>query len=164
VAIDDTGGELRASEPKTWRQVENANPFPAFSPDGHWIAYQATDSGPYNVYVRHFPDTGRQWPISNAGGTFPVWSRTSEELFFRTDDQTLMVTTYDTTGDVFKAGTPRQWSPVHLFNSGLGQNFDRAPDGRFAVLLSEEGQRNEPSYVILALNFFDEVKRRLGQK
>ena len=92
-----------------------------------------------------------------------MWSRTSQELFFRTDDQALMVVTYDTTGGVFKAGTPRLWSPTRLYHSGLGQNFDRAPDGRFAVLLPEEGQKNEPSYVILALNFFDEVKRRLRQ-
>jgi len=32
------------------------------------------------------------------------------------------------------------------------------------VLLSEEAQTNESSYVILAMNFLDELKRRLGQK
>jgi serine/threonine-protein kinase len=164
VAIDNAGGELRASEPVLWRQDNNPISFPAFSPDGHWIAYQAADSGMYEIYVRHYPDTGRQWPISIAGGTFPVWSRTSKELFFRTEDQVLMVATYDTTGAVFKAGTPRVWSPTRLFNVGLVQNFDHAPDGRFAVLLPEEGQKNEPSYVILAQNFFSEVKRRLGEK
>jgi serine/threonine-protein kinase len=164
VAIDHTGGELRASEPVLWRQSKDSSPRAAFSPDGQWVAYQAADSGVYEIYVRHFPDTGRQWPISTAGGSFPVWSRTSKELFFRTEDQALMVATYDTTGDVFKAGTPRLWSPTRLFNNGLAQNFDRAPDGRFAALLPEEGQKNEPPNVILALNFFDEVKRRLGQK
>jgi serine/threonine-protein kinase len=164
VAINITGGELRASEPVPWLEVNTNNPFPAFSPDGQWIAYQTYDSGEYEVYVRHYPDSGRQWPISIAGGTFPVWSRTSKELFFRTDEQVLMVATYETAGAVFKAGTPREWSPTRLFNSGLGQNFDLAADGRFAALLAEEGQKNEPPYVILALNFFSEVKRRLGQK
>jgi serine/threonine-protein kinase len=164
VTIDSTGGELRASEPQTWLPGHKAVANPSFSPDGQWIAYQATDSGEYEVYVRHYPDTGRQWPISTAGGMIPVWSRTSKELFFRTDNQALMVVTYDTTGGVFTAGTPRPWSPTRLFNTGTLRNFDRAPNGRFAVLLSEEGQKNAPSYVILALNFFDEVKRRLGRK
>jgi serine/threonine-protein kinase len=165
VAIDNTGGELRASEPVPWRQDNNAIGFPAFSPDGQWIAYQAADSGVYEVYVRHYPDTGRQWQISIAGGMYPVWSRTTNELFFRTDDQALMVATYDTTSGIFKAGTPRLWSPTRLLDIPGGvHNFDRAPDGRFAVLLSEKGQKNEPPTVILALNFIDEVKRRLGQK
>jgi serine/threonine-protein kinase len=165
VAIDNTGGELRAvTEPVPWRPDNHAISYPAFSPDGQWIAYQATDSGEYEVYVRHYPDTGRQWPISTAGGMIPVWSRTSNELFFRTDEQVLMVATYDTTGGIFKASTPRPWSPTRLFNTGTLRNFDQAPDGRFAVLLSEEAQTNESSYVILAMNFLDELKRRLGQK
>jgi serine/threonine-protein kinase len=43
------------------------------SPNGRWLAYEANDSGAFQVYVRPFPnvDTGR-WQISNGGGTQPL--------------------------------------------------------------------------------------------
>ena len=74
-----------------WK-VGTPQPFPAaggrqfepmFSPDGRWIAYHSDSAGPLEVYVRSFPDTGRQWPVSTNGGQDPVWSRTSRELFYR---------------------------------------------------------------------------------
>jgi Tol biopolymer transport system component len=41
---------------------------PMFSPDGKWLAYQANDLGPFEVYVRPFPGPGGTWRISTAGG------------------------------------------------------------------------------------------------
>ena len=69
-----------------------------------------------------------------------MWSRSGNELFYRTEDNRLMVSTYTVVGDSFVAGKPRLWSDTRLVNMGLTQNFDLAPDGkRFAVLMSAEG-------------------------
>jgi serine/threonine-protein kinase len=47
----------------------------AFHPNGRWIAYQSTERGPYEVFVRPFPDVNRtRWAISSGGGTRPLWS------------------------------------------------------------------------------------------
>ena len=54
-----------------------------FSPDGRWIAYHSDEAGPLEVFVRSFPDSGRQYAVSTTGGQDPVWSRTSQELFYR---------------------------------------------------------------------------------
>jgi serine/threonine-protein kinase len=114
------------------------------------------------VYVRAFPDRGRQWAISADGGTLPVWSRTGNKLFYRTEDNRLMVSTYKVEGDAFVAERPRVWSNTRLFNMGLTQNFDLAPDGeRFAVLMSAEGAELRRTQHMLVLNFFEEVRRRV---
>jgi serine/threonine-protein kinase len=161
-AVDISAGTLRLAEPVAYRHTASNNAYPAFSPDGRWMAYMSTDSGGYDVYVRGFPDTGRQWPISTGGGTLPVWSRTANELFYRTDDLRLMVVPYTVTGDTFVAGRPRVWSDRRLHNLGITATFDLAPDGkRFAAVFPAEAPQAAPAHVALMLNFFDEVRRRV---
>jgi eukaryotic-like serine/threonine-protein kinase len=92
VPIATKSGSPVVGEPATFRELSAGNPVPTVSPDGRWVAYASTESGVYEVYVRAFPDTGRQWAVSTGGGSFPVWSSTGNELFYRTEDQYLMVT------------------------------------------------------------------------
>src|SRR5262249_32688450 len=44
-----------------------------FSPDGHWVAYQSNESGPYEIYIRTFPGPGEQWQVSMSGGISARW-------------------------------------------------------------------------------------------
>ena len=42
---------------------------PAISPDGRWMAYSSNESGPYQVYVRPFPNVeDGKWQVSTGGG------------------------------------------------------------------------------------------------
>ena len=46
------------------------------SPDGRWLAYEANDSGRFEIYVRPFPEVNSgRWQVSTAGGTRPLWAR-----------------------------------------------------------------------------------------
>ena len=113
--------------------------------------------------VRAFPDKGTKVQVSNAGGTMPVWSR--QELLYRTADQRIMAASYTVEGGVFKAQKPRVWSRKQIANLALAVNFDLASDGkRLAVLMPTGSQepREAQSHVILEMNFFDEVRRRVG--
>jgi Tol biopolymer transport system component len=56
---------------------------PAVSADGQWIAYVADDTGRNEVFVRRFPLQGPRLQASRGGGEEPVWSRDSNELYFR---------------------------------------------------------------------------------
>ncbi|AMY09567.1 Serine/threonine-protein kinase PrkC [Luteitalea pratensis] len=162
-AVDVDAGRLRITEAVPYQQATSNNSSPAFSPDGRWMAYMSTDSGRHEVHMRAFPDTGRQWSISTAGGIFPVWSRTATELFYRAEDLRLMVVPYTATNDTFVAGRPRVWSDRRLHNLGLIGTFDLAPDGkRFAAVLSAEAPQPARQQVTLMLNFFDEVRRRVA--
>jgi serine/threonine-protein kinase len=165
VPVESVSGQMRAGEPQLFLKTSTANAFAAFSPDGRWLAYGDAEAGRYEVYVRAFPDNGAKMQISNAGGTWPMWSRTGHELFYRTEDQRIMAANYSVKGEAFAADKPRVWSTKQLANLGLGLNFDLAPDGkRFVVLMPAEGPepRETQSHVKLMTNFFDEVRRRVA--
>jgi len=137
--------------------------YPAFSPDGRWIAYKSIESEDSEIYVRAFPDKGGKWRISNNGGTFAVWSKNGRELFYRTPDQQIMVVSYTAKGDSFVPDKPRLWSEKRLADTSFFQNIDISPDGkRFLVLMPVEapGQQRANNQVTFLENFFDEVRRR----
>ena len=74
--------------------------------------------------------------ISNAGGMMPVWSRNARELFYRTDDQRILVANYAANGETFVAETPRAWLGEQLADTGLAPNFDLGK--RFIGLMPAE--------------------------
>ena len=162
VQVDATGGQLRAGAAELFLQTPSALPFPALSPDGRWIAYADGTSGSYEVYVRAFPDRGNRWLISSGGGSMPQWSRSGRQLFYRTEDSRIMVATYSSEGDTFRADKPSVWSRTKLANTGLTPNFDLSPDGmRAVVLMSAEGPApaDADSHAILVVNAVDELRR-----
>jgi hypothetical protein len=74
----------KPGEPKPFLNSPFNEEYPAFSPDGRWLAYASNESGNTEVYVRSFPSPGGKWQVSTGGGGFPKWSRSSKELFYRT--------------------------------------------------------------------------------
>ena len=150
---------LRAGTPEPFLRTPAAAPSIAFSPDGHWLAYSSTESGAYQVYVRAYPDKGATRQISDSPSAFPVWSPNGRELFYRTGDQRIMVVDYTVKGDAFETGKPRPWVGQLLADVGNNRPYDLSPDGRrFAVFTPGVRQTR----VMLLVNFFDEVRRRVA--
>ena len=164
--VESDGAGLRVGKPEIFLQTQFNEREPSFSPDGRWLAYASDESGAYQVYVRSFPDKGGKWQISNSGGTYPTWSRNGRELFFRSDDNRIMVANYTVKGDSFAAEKPRLWSDKKLADFGpvgIG-NYDLAPDGkRIAALMPAESAEAQPaqSHVVFLMNFADELRRRV---
>jgi serine/threonine-protein kinase len=162
--LEDQGGQLKAGKPEQFLQNQSSDIEPAFSPDGHWLAYSSNESGKYEVYVRTFPQPasgqGRKWQISNNGGTAPLWWRTSRELVYLVGDQ-LMVVNYSVNADSFVAEKPGSWIEIEKLD---GAAYDLAADGkRVAVLTSAhipEAPKPEREVTFL-FNFFDELRRRV---
>ena len=122
---------------------------PAISPDGRWLAYSSNESGRPEVYVQPFPGGGRRWPVSRAGGTQPVWSRTSPELFFRQNEAVVAV-----------AGRPPFDGAVTLFEAPWARSdYDVAPDGEGFVMIRSANPSAARIHVIL--NWADELERRV---
>jgi serine/threonine-protein kinase len=140
--------------------------YPAFSPDGLWLAYQSNESGSREVYVRPFPGPGGRWQISTGGGSLPVWSRDGHELLFETADQRVMAVTYTAKGDTFAAGKPRVWTGTRLRDGGNASNYDLSTDGkRLAAMVAEDANGEKPpTHLTFLLNFFDELRRRAPGK
>lgn len=114
-----------------------------FSPDGRFIAYDASESSPdlrapsadrQQVFVQPFPPTGARFQISRDGGTLPRWSRNGE-LFFQAPDGTMMSTSIKTSSS-FEFTTPKP-----LFRIELTDSFAVTNDGqRFLVKVPEEAE------------------------
>jgi serine/threonine-protein kinase len=158
---DPTAG-WRAGKPAAFVRSPAVDGFGAFSPDGRWLAYQSTEGGGAEVFVRPFPGPGGKWQISTGGGRYPVWSRNGKELFYQTDDGSIWVASYVAEGDSFRAEKPREWSPGRILPLATAiRAFDLHPDGlRLAVLRAPyEEAAARRNHVVLILNFFDELRR-----
>ena len=81
--------------------------------------------------------------------------------FSATIDGRIMVVSYSTDGDVFKADKPRQWSERRLMQRPRYRPFDIHPDGERLALFaaSESAARSKQDRIVLVFNFFDEVRR-----
>jgi len=161
------GAGLHPRDPKVFLRSSSDERHPSISPDGQWLAYVSNESGKFQVYVQTFPNRGGKWQISNDGGMYPGWSRSSRELFFRTMDNQIMVAAYTANRDSFQPGKPRMWSANVLANAGSWGNYDLSRDGQRVVALlpsgGVEGLRTQ-NHIVFLLNFFDELRRRVRPK
>jgi eukaryotic-like serine/threonine-protein kinase len=134
------------------------------APDGRWLAYEANDSGRFNVYVRPFPDVSSgYWQVSTDGGTRPLWARNSQELFYLSP-----------TGDLMRVGvalgpTWAATAPTRLFEGSYGaaanqsgRTYDVAPDGKRFLMIKAGGRREQtavPTSLVVVQNWREELKR-----
>jgi serine/threonine-protein kinase len=167
LAVEIGAGEMRAGESQSFVKTASQLNFPAVSRDGRWLAYANAEAGPYEIYVRALANRGPQVQVSNAGGTMPFWSNNGHELFYRTEDQRIMVVRYTVKGGSFVPERPRVWFGKRLSNVGLALNLDLDPEGkRFIALMTAETaeSRESQSHVMVVTNFFDELRRRVAAK
>ncbi len=164
VPLEVTSAGLKAGTPENLMQTPVEERHPAFSPDGHWMAYTSNETGRYEVYVRRFPDTGGKWTVSAGGGHYPVWSKNGRDLFYRTEDGQVMVAPYSIKGDAFAADAPRKFADKKLALMSANGSYDVAPDGRIVGLFpaEDEGSARAQSHVTFLINFADEIRRRVG--
>jgi serine/threonine-protein kinase len=138
------------------------------SPNGRWLAYEADDTGLFEVYVKPFPDvdSGR-WQVSMNGGTRPVWARDGRELFYLAQDGAVMRVAV-TGGPTWTGGLPTKVLDGRYLASLGGnyqRNYDIAPDGRF--LMMKEGISDAtgvPPQIVVVENFDEELKRLMPTK
>jgi hypothetical protein len=161
--LETQDGQLKAGKPEQF--LQSSGYVPAFSPDGHWLAYSSNASGKYEVYVRAFPPPpagqAGQWQISNAGGRVPVWSRNGHELIYQAGDQ-LVAVSYSVDGDSFVHERPRVW-----IDKLGGTAWDLAPDGKRVAVVTPVAAVEAPKpdhEVTILFNFFDELRRRVPVK
>jgi dipeptidyl aminopeptidase/acylaminoacyl peptidase len=139
----------------------------AISPDGRWLAYQANDSGAWDVYVQSLSrreGVGR-FTVSTDGGTQPRWASDGRELFYISPRNEMMRVRV-AGGDTWAAGKPEKIfdaSPYYL----TGPNnpffmYDVARDGRFLMLKpvgeSSTSGEERASFVVVQ-HWFEELKR-----
>jgi serine/threonine-protein kinase len=101
---------------------------PRVSPDGHWVAYQSSESGRPEVYVQRFPEGGSRTQVSADGGNMPLWPRRADALFYTHGNTIVRVAVK--TSPMFTLGERRvvatgDW----LVGFGSHPNYDVSADG-----------------------------------
>jgi Tol biopolymer transport system component len=128
-----------------------------FSPDGSWIAYESSESGRREIYVRPYAEGSGKWQISTDGGRYVRWARHGRELFYVKDDGSLMVADVFVQEGAFRSGTPRllfKANPVlsnHSSDTQLDIPYDVTRDGQrflFTERLTSAGRQTSLTIVL----------------
>jgi eukaryotic-like serine/threonine-protein kinase len=120
---------------------------PRLSPDGKWVAYQSSESGSSEIYVRPFrPEAvAATVQVSSGGGHEPRWSHAGNELFYRTNDWQVWSVNW-------RSGKQIEFSkPVMLFRLPEGAQYD-VVDGKRFLVIEPAGPTSGPLFVILNWN------------
>mgnify|MGYP000980405785 CR=1 FL=1 len=138
----------------------------AVSPDGTLAAYRSDESGQDALYVRSFPTPGERTIVYSGSVAGMSWSPAGSTLYAGTGpnepviavrlqrDPVPVVLGVDTLFTDPSGVEPRPGSTLH-------------PDGdRFILAVSagaiEAADAEEPDRLILVMNFFEELRRRVG--
>ena len=139
------------------------------SPDGRWLAYEANDTGRFEIYIRPFPDTTRgHWLASTNGGTQPLWARNGRELFYFAPDGALMRVAASG-GPAWRAGAPTKlFEGRYVVRTGSlpQRTYDIAADGQRFLMMKAPGSdaTNAPPQLIVVQHFDEELKRLVPTK
>ncbi len=137
----------------------------ALSHDGKWVAYESTETGNNEVYVRPFPGVdGGKWQVSTGGGYNPVWSFSGRELFY-VDGSGQLVAAQVETSSGFQVGERRPLFSLtdrQLYQGPNYASWDVAPDdSRFLFIQPVAGAGQGGHDLIVVENFFAELKQKL---
>ena len=137
-----------------------ATPFDEYdsnlSPDQRWLAYASNETGDLEVYVRSFADPGRNWRISSAGGSMPVWRGDVKELFYLSPDGHLMSVAI-AAGSTFDPGMPTSLFETRVRHARLRQ-YDVSPDGQ-RILLNRMVDEEDTTPITLDQNWLMGIRR-----
>jgi len=115
------------------------------------------------VFVRPFPNVGDgRWQVSTSGGGEPVWAHSGRELFYKSPDSQVMVATV-TAGPSFEVRDRKAlFSSADYDNDLEHPRFNLSPDDQ--RLLTSRKATSTLVDLVLVLNWFEELKRRVGGK
>jgi eukaryotic-like serine/threonine-protein kinase len=142
-----------------------ARATPAFSPDGHWVAYSASenDSSGTQVYVQPFPPTGTRFQLSASTGDLPhhpLWTADGKELLYVPRVGQLEAVTVETKPTVvFGKAVP----VVRTFPTAAPstpRTFDMAPNGKIlgVVVPGQNAAAGTQRIIQVVLNWFEDLK------
>ena len=138
----------------------------AFSPNGDWIAYAASDGGGFgpvnHIFVEPFPATGARHRVTRRFGVYPVWSHDGTAIFFRRPTRRGRVVRVDIETEPSFGFSEERDTLVPTNSVILHRSFDPMPDGeRFVTLVPADGNQDTTPRVNIVLNWTEELKERV---
>jgi len=154
-------GQLTPAVPERVRAVQGD-----LSPDGRWLAYSSNESGRNEVFIRTLSEPGASVRVSRDGGEAPLWNLNGGELFFRHDDDVMVVDVRPAVASrserrdaTLVVGAPRQLFSGTFLEGGWISNYDITPDGRRFVMIKPDDTAPQPSAITVALNWVETLPK-----
>jgi serine/threonine-protein kinase len=158
----ETGWDIRRLKLAAAREAVDfqATPFldgtPQISPSGRYLAYNSTESGTQQVFVRSFTGTDVKLQVSTGGGNGETsWRGDERELFYRSP-QAMMVASV-TAEPNFTIGRP-----TVLFQGTFariqGKNYDVTRDGQ-RFLMVQVNTPVPPNHLTVVRGWMADLKR-----
>ena len=125
----------------------------AFSPDGHWMAYQSNETGQLGIFVQPFPPTGAKYQISKNGGRWPLWSPDGKELLYSFlvsgGEKLFAVNVATQPSFTFSNPVAIPVEGIIPVSTGPARDYDITPDGKYFIALtsSTQSERAGPQQV-----------------
>jgi eukaryotic-like serine/threonine-protein kinase len=129
---------------------------PHVSPDQRWIAYNATESGRWEVYAATFPGFTAKRQVSKNGGAQALWRRDGKELFYLSLDGKLMVVDVKAEATI-ETGMPHVLFQTRLAVAGNQDQYCVTGDGNRFIFREPVGESTTP--ITVAVNWDSELKR-----
>jgi eukaryotic-like serine/threonine-protein kinase len=143
-------------EPTTLLEVPGANViFSRLSADNRWIAYQADETGRYEVYVSTFPKPAGRLQISQAGGRLPTWRADGKELYYLDPNGKVMAAELQENNGSLQVAASRVLFSMKMTT---GNGYDVFPDGK-KFLTSTVTTGETPAPLNLVTNWAAELKK-----
>jgi hypothetical protein len=121
------------------------------SPDSRWVAFNADESGRWEVYVAAFPAFTSRRQISAAGGVEPQWRADGRELFYLDLDGSMMSVRLDArTG--LTVGPPSRLFPTRIEPDGNAPQYAVTADGQRFLGLERATSSQSFTFLINWLN------------
>jgi eukaryotic-like serine/threonine-protein kinase len=137
------------------RQILAQGGSATLSPDGHWLAYNSSESGRVEIYVQAYGGGQGKWQVSPNGGQVPHWSSDGKELYYFDLNQDLLAVPVKESGNALQFGTPQnivsQWTVLTF------PFYSVSPDGKRFLMERVSQQVNSP--ITLVTNFAAALKR-----
>jgi hypothetical protein len=148
-----------ARQPAPYLVTRNVNEMaPRISPDGKWVALQTDESGPFEVYVRSFPDPSSRVQVSVDGGQQATWSKDGRSLYYRAGGL-LLAARIELSPSFRVLGRDTVSSAASPNFLGFGSAYDMQRDEKRMVLLIS----NRDDYqLVVAPNWLTEFREKVA--
>ena len=153
--------DLSTKESTAYLRADWAEVALDISPNGRWAAYESSEEGRTEIFVRAFPDPGEAFKVSTSGGIGARWAADGKRLYYRNADTVWVVSV--------RAEDDFEILSQEVQYVGLNIGLDPHPDGEHFVVAKpvvpdeEQSSSLEPLRLFMVVNWLAELEQRLGQ-
>ena len=148
---------LDKQAPHLIRQSPGFDFGPRISPDGKWISYGSTDSGPPQVFVSDYPNARRRVQVSTNSGGQSEWNPKGGELFYIDGSGRLQSVPMNEQGP---SGKPREVFAESVSRAHLTQGFVVGADGDSFLVVRDIDRGSTRPRITVVENWFAEFQPR----